>query len=141
MGKTIIEQVFFRNLITTIIIFVIVVAIFFFVRWAIKNDAFPKWTYAIYFSLAVAVMLVLSIGLFKIHLDIEDKDYVVYNGEYVERGGGQKDLKTVVVYDDQGNEIRLLRTGPSEKGTFEGTVIYGKRSKIVVEYSGTLKSD
>ena len=139
MEKTIIEQVFFRNLITTIIIFAAIIAIFFFVRWAIKNDTFPKWSYAVYFSLVFAIVLVLGIGLFRIHLDITNKDYIIYHGEYIERGGGQSELKTVVVYDESGKEVKLLRTGPSETGIYSGIVVYGKRSKIVVEYSGTQK--
>lgn len=137
MGSTIIEQVLIRNLIITIVILAAVIAIFFFIRWAIQNNTFPKWSYAIYFSLTFVVMLALSVGLVRIHLDITNKDYITYHGEYIERGGGQAELKTVVVYDASGKEVKLLRTGPSETGTYNGTIIYGKRSKIIVQYSGS----
>lgn len=73
------------------------------------------------------------VSLFDIYLDIRNKDYITYIGEYEERGGGQTELKTVVVYDESGEEIKLLRTGKSKTGTYTGKVVYGKRSEIVVE--------
>lgn len=139
MENTIIEQVFFYGLFSTIIILVAIIAVFFLIRWTVKNEIFPKWSYIIYLPLAIVVMAILCVGLLKIHLDIENKDYITYHGEYVERGGGQSDLKTVVVYDKSGKEIKLLRTGGSETGTYDGTVVYGKRSKVIVEYRGLSK--
>lgn len=139
--ETIIEQVFVRKIISTIVVVCIIIAILILIRWALKRDVRFKLIFVTSIAISVVAIAVLGVGLSKIFLDIQKKDYVTYNGEYIERGGGQKDLKTVVVYDDKGNEIRLLRVGASKKGTFEGTVIYGKRSKIVVEYSGILSSD
>lgn len=136
---TIIGQVFVRKIISSVIIVGIAIAILLFIRWALKDDVYFKWIYAISIAISIVVVAVMGISLSKIFLDIQNKDYVTYCGEYVERGGGQKDLKTVVVYDEQGNEIRLLRTGPSESGNYEGTVVYGRRSKIVVEYNGVPK--
>ncbi len=136
---TIIELVFVREIINSVVIVSIVVALLIFIRWALKEDVHFKWIFSISIAISVVVVAVLGIGLSRIFLDIQNEDYITYCGEYIERGGGQKDLKTIVVYDDHGNEIKLLRTGPSEKGTYEGTVVYGKRSKIVVKYSGTLK--
>lgn len=89
----------------------------------------------------MVVITLLGISLSQIILDLQNEDYITYQGEYIERGGGQSELKTVVVYDDRGQEIKLLRSGPSKTGTYEGTVIYGKLSKVVVEYSGSPKSD
>lgn len=139
MLDTIIGQVFVRRIISSVVIISIIIAILAFIRWALKDDVRFKWIFAISIVISVVVVTVLGIGLSKILFDIQNEDYVTYYGEYIERGGGQKDLKTVVVYDEQGNEIRLLRTGPSEKGTYEGTVVYGRRSKIVVEYNGVPK--
>lgn len=138
---TIIEKVLLERIISTVVVFAFIVAILVFIRWALKNDGHFKLIFSISIAISIVITIVLGIGLSKIILDIQNEDYITYHGEYIERGGGQKDLKTVVVYDDQGNEIKLLRTGPSETGVFEGTVIYGKRSKVVVEYSGSLKSD
>ena len=138
---TIIEQVFLQRIISTVVIIAIIVGILIFLRWALKNDRCFKLIFSISIAVSIVITMALGIGLSKIVLDMQNKDYITYHGEYIERGGGQKSLKTVVVYDEQGNEIRLLRTGPSETGIYEGTVVYGKRSKIVVEYSGTLKSD
>ena len=138
---TIIEQVLLQRIIITLILIALIIAILIFIRWALKDDSRFKLIFSISIVISIVITMVLGISLSKIVLDIHNEDYVTYQGEYIERGGGQKSLKTVVVYDDQGNEIRLLRTGSSEKGIFEGTVIYGRRSKIVVEYSGSRKSD
>lgn len=121
----------------SVVVVNMVVALLIFVRWALKETARFKLIFSISIVIAVVIIAILGIGLSRIYLDIRNEDYITYCGEYIERGGGQKDLKTIVVYDDHGNEIRLLRTGPSEEGVYEGTVVYGKRSKIVVEYSGT----
>ena len=136
---TIIGQVFIRRIISSVVIIGMIVAILLFIRWALKDDARFKRIFAICIVVSIVVAAVLGIGLSRIYFDIKNQDYVTYCGEYVERGGGQKDLKTVVIYDEQGNEIRLLRSGPSEKGTYEGAVVYGRRSKIVVEYKGVPK--
>lgn len=139
--NTIIEQVLLQRIISTVVIIALIIAILVFIRWALKDDGRFKLIFAISIAISIVITIVLGIGLSKIALDIQNEDYITYHGEYIERGGGQKSLKTVVVYDDQGNEIRLLRTGSSETGVFEGTVIYGRRSKIIVEYSGSPKSN
>lgn len=138
---TIIEQVLLQRIISTVVIIALIIAILVFIRWALKDDGRFKLIFTISVALSIVITIVLGIGLSKIVLDIQNEDYITYQGEYIERGGGQKSLKTVVVYGDQGNEIRLLRTGSSETGVFEGTVIYGRRSKIIVEYSGSPKSN
>lgn len=138
---TIIEQVLLQRIISTVVIIALIIAILVFIRWALKDDGRFKLIFTISIVLSIVITIVLGIGLSKIVLDIQNEDYITYHGDYIERGGGQKSLKTVVVYDDQGNEIRLLRTGSSETGVFEGNVIYGRRSKIVVEYSGSPKSN
>ena len=138
---SIIEQVFLKRIISSFVVIAIIVAILLFIRWALKDDRHFKLIFAFSISASIVITTVLGIGLSKMILDIHNEDYITYSGEYIERGGGQKDLKTVVVYDDQGKEIKLLRTGASETGVYEGTVIYGRRSKIVVEYSGSPKSD
>lgn len=139
MWDTIIGQIFIRRIISIVVIASMIVSVLLFIRWALRDDIRFKWIFAICISASFIVMTILSIDLSKIYLDIKNEDYLTYYGEYIERGGGQKDLKTVVVYDESGKEIRLLRTGPGEKGTYEGTVVYGRRSKIIVKYDGILK--
>lgn len=78
-------------------------------------------------------------GVIDIALDIRQEAFVTYQGDYVERGGGYRDLKTVVIYDENGREMKLLRAGQSKTGEYTGTVTYGKRSKIVVSYEGVPK--
>ena len=136
MFDTIIGQVFLQRIISSVVIFGIIVSLLFFIIWALKEDAHFKMIFAICISVSIIVVVIVGVGLSRIYLDVINQDYVTYCGEYIERGGGQTQLKTVVVFDDCGKEIRLLRTGPSEKGTYEGTVIYGRRSKVVVEYYG-----
>lgn len=139
MGSTIIERVFIYQIICAAAVVGGIIAILLFIRWALKGDAKFKRIFAISLAVAAVAAAIMGTELSKIYLDIKNQDYVTYCGEYVERGGGQRDLKTVVVYDEDGKEIRLLRTGPSKQGTFEGTVIYGRRSRVVVEYSDTVK--
>jgi len=139
MTDTIIELVFIRRVISAVVIVVGLIAVFIFIRWAVRAGACPKWSYAVCLFVSIIVVVILGVDLTKIHLDIKNEDYVIYHGEYIERGGGQKELKTVVVYDDAGKEIKLLRTGVSESVSYEGTVIYGRLSKIIVEYNGTPK--
>lgn len=139
--NTIIEQVFVLRIISTVVIACILTAAVLFIRWALRKDAHFRLIFVACIAVSVVVIAVLGVGLTGIFLDIQNKDYITYRGEYIERGGGQKDLKTVIIYNEHGNEVKLLRTGASEKGIFEGTVVYGKRSKIVVEYRGTQKSD
>lgn len=136
MGNTIIERVFIYRIISFVIVVGIMIAILLFIRWSLKGDVRLKWIFSGCIFISVIVTTVLGISLSKIYLDIKNEDYVTYCGQYVERGGGQQELKTLVVYDESGKEIRLLRTGPSEKGLYKGTVVYGRRSRIVVEYDG-----
>ncbi len=137
MLDTIIGQVFVRRTITFIIIVGAIIGILFFIKYALKDDKHLKLILMIAISLAIIVTSILGHSLIGIYLDIRNKDYITYCGTFIERGGGQKDLKTIVVYDGSGKEVRLLRTGSSKEGTYEGTVTYGKHSKIVVEYSGS----
>ena len=138
---SIIEQVFIYGIIGTVIAIAMIVATLVFVRWALKDNKHFKLIFTFCIAVAIVITMALGIALSKIILDMHNEDYITYNGEYIERGGGQKSLKTVVVYDDHGKEIKLLRTGAGETGVYEGTVIYGRRSKIIVKYSGSPKSD
>ena len=140
MGKTIIEQVFARNVFISAIIIIALVGILFLIRYAVKNGVWSKWSYLIWAVITLITVVILGVGLSNIYLDIKEESYITYRGVYVERGGGQKDLKTVVIYDEDGNEIRLLRTGAGVSGEYEGVVIYGKRSQIIVQYSGIPKT-
>ena len=140
MENPIIEQVLVRNAVISAIIIIVLIGVLFLIRFAVKNSVWPKWSYLIWLIITLISVVVLGVGLLNIYLDIKEESYITYHGVYVERGGGQKDLKTVVVYDENGNEIRLLRTGASASGEYEGVVVYGERSKIIVEYSGTPKT-
>ena len=59
---------------------------------------------------------------------------MTYEGEFINRGGSQRDLKTIVIFDEFGKEIKLLSGSIGvDTGTYNGVVVYGKRSKIVVQ--------
>lgn len=136
MEKSIIEQVFFRNFIITTIVVCALAGIFILVRYAVENGVWPNWSYLIWSGVTLVIVVALGVGLANIYLDIKEESYITYNGIYIERGGGQRELKTVVIFDSDGKEIRLLRNGASETGEYVGVVVYGRRSKIIVEYSG-----
>mgnify|MGYP004596964677 CR=1 FL=1 len=133
---TIIEKVFVRNIVSSVIVICGLAAVLLFIKHMLKGNKHFRLIITIGLTVSVAIAAVLGTGLLKIYLDIKNEDYVTYSGVYIERGGGQQELKTVIVYDENGNEIRLLRTGSSQEGSFEGTVVYGRRSRIVVEYKG-----
>ena len=135
MERTIIEQVFIRNFVIASLLLCGCIGVFFLIRWAVKEELFSKWSYVIYFLVSFAIIIIVFINLMNIYIDINKKDYVIYEGYYEERGGSQSHLKTVIIYNNDGEEIRLLRTGVNKKGEYRGVIVYGKRSNVIVEYS------
>lgn len=117
-----------------------IIGLLIFIRWSLKEDVRFKRIFATSIAISILVITIMVHNLSQTFLDIKNEDYITYYGEYIERGYSNT-LKTVVIYDNQGKEIKLLRSGPSENGTYYGTVIYGKRSEIVVEYRGYKISD
>ena len=138
--NTIIENVFLHNIIYFIIITSYIIGLLIFIGLRLKEDVRFKRIFTTSIAIATLVFTLMVHNLSQTFLDIKNEDYITYYGEYIERGGSNE-LKTVVVYDEQGKEIKLLRSGPSENGTYYGTVVYGKRSEIVVEYKGYKISD
>ncbi len=139
MFDTMIGKVFARDIFLTVVVTVLLIGTLSFIWWGLKESKHFKLIIAASIAVVVIVISIMSIELVQIYLDIKNEDYITYQGEYIERGGGSQDLATVVVYDENGKEVRLLSWGPKKKGTFEGTVVYGKRSKIVVECNGIQK--
>lgn len=135
MLDTYIEKMLAYEIANTIVILVMIAAILIFTIWALKGDRRFKLIVSVTVVVSIVMTAAMGIELSEIILDMKNEDYITYNGEYIQRSGGLRGLTTVAVYDDQGKEIRLLRTGLSETGVYEGTVIYGKRSKVVVELS------
>lgn len=134
-----ITKVLIRDLIYTVMIMGGFVLLFFLVRLFIRDRTWPKWSYLVWAVITVSVSVLMWKGVIDIALDIRQEAFVTYQGDYVERGGGYRDLKTVVIYDENGREMKLLRVGQSKTGEYTGTVTYGKRSKIVVSYEGVPK--
>lgn len=97
---TIIEQVLLYAAISTGVVIALIIAILLFIRWALKDSARFKMIFSIGIATSILITIVMGIGLSNIALDIHNEDYITYQGEYIERGGGQADLKTVVVYDE-----------------------------------------
>ena len=136
---SLIEHVFHRRIVETTFITILFLVILVAVIYAVKHKLFPKW------SIPVCLVGALVVGglwlsVYNIHLDIKEEAYVTYEGVYSRRGGGMRDLKTIAVYDADGREIRLFCSAygwVEENGEYDGKVVYGKRSKIVVEYDGT----
>lgn len=141
MDAIIIDNMLVYEIVNTVIILAMIVAAFMFTVWAVKGEKRFKLVISITIAVSVIMMASMGIELTEVILDMKYEDYITYSGEYIQRGGGSKGMTTVVVYDDQGKEIKLLRTGPSETGVYEGTVIYGRRSKVVVKFTGSPYSD
>ena len=137
---SLIERVFYGRICETAIITILFLVILVGVIYAVKHKYFPKWSIPICLAGAL-VVAGLWLSVYNIHLDIKEEAYVTYEGVYARRGGGMRDLKTIAVYDAEGREIRLFCSGygwVEENGEYDGKVVYGKRSKIVAEYDGTL---
>lgn len=129
-----INRVYFNRLISTIFIIAICVALFFIVRMAVHYGKWPKWTYLIWLIATMAVSFFTIKGVVDLHCDINEKAFVTYEGEFINRGGSQRDLKTIVIFDEFGKEIKLLSGSMGvDTGTYNGVVVYGQRSKIVVQ--------
>lgn len=68
------------------------------------------------------------------HCDIQEEAFISYQGDFIHRGGSQRGLKTIVIYDDSGKEIKLFSGNIElDPGNYTGTVVYSQRSKIVVQ--------
>ena len=97
--------------------------------------------------MAVATILISVFtvkGVMDLHYDIKEESFVIYQGEFINRGGSQRDLKTIVIYDDSGREIKLLGGSAVfglDTGCYTGDVVYGRRSKIVVQITTTSIGD
>lgn len=137
MTDTIINNYFIEDVFKFTELIVIYSVIFALVIWGYRDYKHFKKILVICILIPVVMLTVFYAHISKVYLDMKNEDYITYNGEYIQRSGGLRGLTTVAVYDDQGKEIRLVRTGTCETGVYEGTVIYGRRSKVIVEYSGT----
>lgn len=140
MWDTIIEQVFSYAIVSSVIIICLTIATIAFILWGFRSASHYKIVVIICIAAGVIIFGLLCNEFAEIYLDIRNEDYITYRGEYIVRGGGMSDLTTYVVYDESGKEIRLLGSARGdEDGIYAGTVIYGRRSEIVVEYSGSPK--
>ena len=73
-----------------------------------------------------------------IYADIQNKDYITYHGEYeVKQSSSSRVWYSVFIRrDESGKTVKLASVGSSDGGTYEGTIVYGRRSNVIVEYSG-----
>lgn len=137
-----IRGVYYNRLISTVIILAVCVAMFFVVRMAVKIPKWPKWIYAIWAVGTIFIAVFTIKGVMDLHYDIKEESFVVYQGEFINRGGSQRGLKTIVIYDDSGREIKLFSgTVGLDTGSYTGKVVYGQRSKIVERISTTSIGD
>ena len=139
MTDTIINNYFIEDVFKFTELIVIFSVIFALVIWGYRDHKHFKKLLAICILIPVVMLTVFYAHISKVYLDMKYEDYITYCGEYVDCGARGNDTfgSVVMIYDEQGREIRLEKTGRSDKGTYTGTVIYGKRSKVIVEYSGT----
>lgn len=135
MDLSLIKTVLRGNIIDTIWIFLGLILLLVVLKLSLVDVKSSKLIITSAVIVSIIIMGYLGKGLLDIQQDIYKKDFIQYEGEYIHRNGGQREYKTVVIFDENGKEIRLLRSGPFEdEGRFKGEVVYGKRSKIVVSY-------
>lgn len=134
MDLSFITRVFYNRLFSTILILIGCIAGFFFIRIAVKFGKWPKWTFAIWAVCTILIACFTIKGVVDLHCDIKEESFVSYQGDFMNRGGSQRDLKTIVIYDDSGREMRLLSGNIGlDTGNYTGIVVYGRRLKIVVQ--------
>ena len=116
--------------------------LFWLAKLSVELKHWPKWCYVGCAIVSIVITFIAWKEPISICLDMAAEDYIIYQGDYTERGPLSEGLVSVVfVYDENGDEIRLTRTGAYQKGECNGVVVYGKRSKVIVEYSGTPKTE
>ncbi len=129
-----ITGVFYYQLISTIFVLLLCAAMFFYVRMEVKFGKRPKWLFVIWAAATIIIAYFTIKGTVDLHCDIKEESFISYQGEFINRGGGQKELKTIVIYDESGKEIKL-HTGTTglDRGNYTGRVVYGRRSRVVVQ--------
>lgn len=139
MTDTIINNYFIESVFKYSELMVIYFVGFGFLIWGYRDHKHFKKILVIGILIPILMLTLIYAHFSKVYLDMKYEDYITYCGEYVDCGASGNDTRNsvVIIYDEQGKEIWLKKTGLSDKGTYTGTVIYGRRSKVIVEYSGT----
>ena len=140
MYKTGIEHVQFYRTFQLVIYLILMIVILVLICWGLRGIRHYKKLVVLSIVLAIAITSYLGYDYAQICLDLKYKDYITYQGEIIDRSGGMHQLSTVVIYDSSGKEIKLWNSGDVGKETYQwygdthyiGTVIYGRRSHIVV---------
>ena len=140
MYKTGIEHVLFRRTCEGTVLLILMIVIVVLVCWMLSDLRHYKKLVALSIVLFIAITSYLVYDYTQIYLDLKYEDYITYQGEIIDRSGGMYKLSTVIIYDSSGKEIRLLNSGDVGEETYQwygdthymGTVIYGRRSHVVV---------
>ena len=129
-----ITGVFYYQLISTIFVLLLCAAMFFYVRMEVKFGKRPKWLFVIWAAATIIIAYFTIKGTVDLHCDIKEESFISYQGDFINRGGDLRELKTIVIYDESGKEIKL-HTGTTGlySGNYTGRVVYGRRSRIVVQ--------
>ena len=129
-----ITGVFYYQLISTIFVLLSCAAMFFYVRMEVKFGKRPKWLFVIWAAATIIIAYFTIKSTVDLHCDIKEESYISYQGEFINRGGDLRELKTSVIYDESGKEIKL-HTGTTglDIGNYTGRVVYGRRSRVVVQ--------
>lgn len=147
MDDTIIEKVLFNKTFMSIILLILMVEILILVCWGLRKIRHYKKLVALSIVLFIAITSYLGYDYAQICLDLKYKDYVTYQGEFIERSGGHW-LSSIAIFDNSGREIKLQSSVETHEETsqwygdthYTGTVIYGRRSKTVVSCDATFLS-
>lgn len=134
MNLSSITAVFYYRLISTIFVLLLCAAMFFYVRMEVKFGKRPKWLFVIWAAATIIIAYFTIKGTVDVHCDIKEESFISYQGDFIDLSGGQKELTTIVIYDESGKKIKLI-TGNSGlySGNYTGRVVYGRRSRVVVQ--------
>ena len=119
MNLSSITMVFYNRLISTIFVLLLCAAMFFYVRMEVKFGKRPKWLFVIWAAATIIIAYFTIKGTVDVHCDIKEESYISYQGEFINRSG--KEIK--------------LHTGTTglDRGNYTGRVVYGRRSRVVVQ--------
>ena len=134
MDLSSITRIFYYQLISTIFVLLSCAAMFFYVRMEVKFGKRPKWLFVIWAAATIIIAYFTIKGTVDLHCDIKEESFISYQGDFINRGGDLRELKTIVIYDESGKEIKLHSGNIGlYSGNYTGRVVYGRRSKIVVQ--------
>ena len=98
-----------------------------------------KWVFILCTACLIGVVALAARNVIPVVLDYKTESYITENNVKVICRSpwiSFSDLgnSSLTVVTEDGRTIHLWHSGPFEKGQFQGTIVYAKRSRVVVSY-------